>query len=231
MKFSAIIPAYNEWPRIAQVITTALQSSSLDEIILIDDGSTDNTREILQSFHDPKFHTILLSENKGKAQAVMRGIQVSRGDYIVMLDADLIGLLPHHIDDLIEPIQNNSADVTLSLRDNSLWIYRILRTDFVSGERVIPKTLFEVSEYFTQGGGFGLEVKINECIRSNRLRICNIPLHGVVTPRKSTKIWWWHGLIADIRMIRDILRSISLPKLLQQIWYFSRFSSYVVKHK
>lgn len=146
------------------MLTIASESDVLDEIIVIDDGSTDDTREQIMSVPHKKIRTIFLEKNGGKARAVMTGVAAARGEYIVMIDSDLIGLKSEHINALIRPILEGRADTTLSIRENSLWIYKALGTDFVSGERVIPKQIFSDVKYFTEGEGFGLEVKINERI-------------------------------------------------------------------
>ncbi len=141
-----------------------------------------------------------------------------------MIDADLIGLKSEHISSLIRPIQQGESEVSLSRRENSLMIYQWLHTDFVSGERVIPKNLLQENEvYLTTGPGFGLEVKMNELIRQKGYRVKNVFFPGVITPRKSEKIGLIRGTLADMQMIIEILRSISVLSILKQLYYFSRW--------
>ncbi len=71
-----------------------------------------------------------------------------------MIDSDLIGLNTKHIRALIAPARDGSADVTLSLRENSLGLYKFFGTDFVSGERVVPREIFSDEVYYTSGPGF-----------------------------------------------------------------------------
>jgi hypothetical protein len=71
-----------------------------------------------------------------------------------MIDSDLIGLTSRHITDLIAPVREESADVTLSIRENSLGLYKFCGTDFVSGERVIPREILADVPYYTSGPGF-----------------------------------------------------------------------------
>lgn len=225
MKFSAIIPAYNEWPRIAKVLSTLLDNEKIDEIIVIDDGSTDNTRAEIEKFSNSKIKKIFKEKNEGKARAVLDGAKMSFWEYIVMVDSDLIGLQSNHIDTLIRPIIESAADATLSIRENSLWVYKFFWTDFVSGERVFPKNIFAESAYFTNGKPFWLEVKINKKILEKNLRIQNVYLDGVITPRKSDKMGKISGIKADIKMIRDILSTFSIFEISHQFYQFSRFSS------
>lgn len=224
-KFSAIVPAYNEWPRIKNVLKTLLQSEKLTEIIVIDDGSSDNTKSEIQKFENPKIKKIFKEKNEGKSRAVMDGVLASNGDYIVMIDSDLIWLQKDHINQLIEPIEKNLVDTTLSIRENSFWIYKFFGTDFVSWERIVPKNIFiENEKYFVEWKWFGLEVKINEKIIEKNLKIKNIFLKNVITPRKSKKMWFLKWTIADFKMVIEILQTFPIHKIIRQFWIFSRFS-------
>jgi hypothetical protein len=105
-----------------------------------------------------------------------------------MIDSDLIGLEKSHVESLIAPVQDGKADVTFSLRENSLGLYKFFGTDFVSGERIIPREVLADELYYTSGPGFGLEVKMNEKILALRYKVENIVFPGVITPRKSVKL-------------------------------------------
>lgn len=225
MKFSAIIPAYNEGPRIASVLDILCRSHWIDEVIVIDDASSDNTKKVIEQCNYPKLRPVFLSTNGWKLNAVLTGVHMASGDYIVMIDADLIGLESNHIDMLIAPIFEKIADVTLSIRQNSLCIYKFLQTDFVSGERVIPKSIFDDEDFFLNGKGFSLEVKINQKIVEANYRVKNIFLPGLITPRKSDKMWKLKGFIADVKMIFEILWAMRIDKIMYQLWYFSGFKN------
>jgi glycosyltransferase involved in cell wall biosynthesis len=87
-KVSVIIPAYNRANYIAESIQSVLDQTFADfEIVVVDDGSTDNTREVIESFHDPRirhFH----QENRGPAAAANRAMELSRGEYISLFSSD-----------------------------------------------------------------------------------------------------------------------------------------------
>lgn len=104
---------------------------------------------MIDIFSDAKLQKIHLSKNGGKSRALLAGVSHARGTHIVMIDADLINLSSEHITALITPVLTRVVDVTLSIRENSLSIYKFLGTDFVSGERVLPKSLFDDREYYT----------------------------------------------------------------------------------
>ena len=103
---------------------------------------------MIDVFSNAKLQKVHLEKNGGKSRALLEGITRSRGTHIVMIDADLLHLRAEHITALIAPVREGVVDVTLSIRENSLPIYKLLGTDFVSGERVLPKSLFDDQEYF-----------------------------------------------------------------------------------
>ena len=226
MRFSCIIPAYNEWPRIEKVLETVLACPELEEIVVVNDGSTDNTREIIDRYTHPKLHKIHLENNGGKAKAILEWVKHSTWAYIVMIDSDLLHLTPEHIAMLMKPIQEEETDVTLSIRENSLPIYRFLWTDFVSGERVLPRNIFDDAYSLTTWPGFGLEVKLNRKIIEHWYSVQNIFLPWVITPRKSVKYGLIRGTIADWKMLSEVFSVISFREFFSQLWYFSRFHSW-----
>ena len=141
-KVSCIIPAYNEESRIANVLKVVENHPILDEVIVINDGSTDKTADVIRRF---KVTFIDKKKNQGKSIAVMTGIQKSKGDIIIMLDSDLSGLTKKNVTDLVNPVLKNEADMTLSLRGNSLLIYKLFGNDFISGERAFRRDFIKNS--------------------------------------------------------------------------------------
>ncbi len=90
---SAIVPAFNEEKTVFNVISTLQSSSLINEVICINDGSSDRTKEILERFkNDKKVKVINLDKNKGKGNALAVGIKHSKGDILLFIDADLINL-------------------------------------------------------------------------------------------------------------------------------------------
>ncbi len=117
MKLSVVIPCYNERHTIRQVIR-AVKASPVDnmEIIVIDDFSTDGTRDILQQEIEPQVDKIIYHErNRGKGAALRSGFKEVTGDLVIVQDADL-EYDPYEYPRLIEPVLKHGADVVFGSR-------------------------------------------------------------------------------------------------------------------
>ena len=214
-KVSCVIAAYNEAPRIGGVLRAVTGHPLLNEIIVVDDGSKDNTAGAARTFKNVRL--ISHDKNQGKSKAVHTGLTQAKGDVIFLLDADLVGLTAENITDILNPVLNNLADVGISMRRNSPWIDRILGIDYISGERVFSKALIEkhLDEIYKLPN-FGLEVFLNRIIIKNKCRIKVAYWENVISPLKSKKIGLISGIKSDIRMISDILKVISIFEVIYQ---------------
>ena len=122
MKVSCIIPAYNEEKSIIKTLDTIapLLDSDLFEILVINDHSSDKTALLLDNYPPlPNLHIIHNSKNLGKSHSVAKGIKSSKGDFILLLDADLLHLTAQNILDLITPIKSWKTWTSIAFIKNS----------------------------------------------------------------------------------------------------------------
>ena len=120
MKLTIVIPVYNEKKTIEEILkqVMAVKIPKINkEIIIVDDKSTDGTREILKKIkkRPPRLRIIYHSQNRGKGAAVRTGFQNANGDILLVQDADL-EYDPHDIPKLLEPIQKEKAEVVYGSR-------------------------------------------------------------------------------------------------------------------
>ena len=105
-KISAIVPVFNEEKTITNVVKKLLKSHLIDEVICINDGSTDKSLEHLKKFKN-KIKLISFDKNQGKGYALVEGIKKANEPIVVFIDADLTNLSQKHIETLLKPILNN----------------------------------------------------------------------------------------------------------------------------
>jgi glycosyltransferase involved in cell wall biosynthesis len=205
---SCIVCAYNEADRIRNILDVIVGHPALTEVIVVNDGSTDSTDALLKSY--PNIRVLSHSPNRGKTYALSRGIAAARCSFLMLLDADLAGVTPADIDALAAPVMRGEAEVSISLRSNSLWVYRQFGLDFVSGERVAPKWLLagavEVMQRLPRWGG---EVYMNEIFIRHACRIAVVRWPRVFNIRKYQKAGVWRGTLAEAKMIADAVQVLS----------------------
>jgi len=177
---SVIVPAYNEEKKIAGVLKSLVNSSLIDEIIVINDGSIDKTLPIIKKFK--KIILINLKKNHGKSYAIVKGINKSKGNIIVFIDADLTNLNDSHLKKLIDPLITGKKDFAIGY-PNDLKADKLFLP--LSGQRsywrkdLIPY-LGNMSEK-----GYGLELYLNYIFRNKKMKL--FPLDGVKTTLKYEK--------------------------------------------
>jgi glycosyltransferase involved in cell wall biosynthesis len=212
---SCIVCAYNEAERIRNILDVIVGHPALGEVIVVNDGSTDDTEALIRSY--PTIRVLTHTPNRGKTYALSRGIAAARYDHLMLLDADLSGVTAADIDALAAPVIRGEAEVSISLRSNSLWIYRQFGLDFVSGERVVPKRLLrsavEAMQRLPRWGG---EVFMNEIFIRQGCRIAVVKWRRVLNIRKYQKVGAWRGALAEAKMIADATRVLTPLGLITQ---------------
>ena len=187
---SVIIPAFNEEKTVAEVVKVCLKTPEVGEIIVVNDGSQDKTKERLQVFRDKdKIKVVNLPKNRGKGYAVAQGIKRARYDYLLFLDADLINLQPHYLASLFWPVLANQADMTIAVSVSFYSPY--YRSWPLSGQRCLKRNSFNSRIIKKmEKTGYGLEVFLNELMKKKRVVVIpwvsDKPLHlGKINKQKN----------------------------------------------
>jgi len=195
---SAVVPAFNEAPRIVNVLSFLQSCADVHEIVCVDDGSEDKTSEIVKNkFPDVKL--ITLPQNKGKGNAVAVGIENATCDVVLLVDADLMGLKPEHIGNLLRPMLEGECDIVVSVRD--YWSDSIIFRS-LSGERAYKrKDLLPHLEKIKKLG-FKLELYLNYTFCEKKVK--TVLLEGVYNPLKWQKMQTNTGLKSHMDVTKEI---------------------------
>lgn len=206
IKAIVIIPAYNEAGRIGAVIGAALACREVDEILVVDDGSKDDTVEAAKEYG---VNVLALSHNIGKGGAMWSAMMATDADVIVFIDADLLGLRPRHLASLIKPMRENE---TLQMTAGRFTGGR-MATDMaqkvmpsINSQRAIRRSLLMRVPDFSKSK-FGVETIINEYVKKNDIKYKEVPLDGVAQVMKEEKDGLFKGASSRAKMYGDIIKS------------------------
>jgi len=162
-KVCAIIPSYNEGKRIEKVIVELKQCSLIDKIIVSDDGSTDNTEEIVKKY--PEVNYIKNNINMGKGYAMDIAVKNTDAEIIFFCDADLDRFSYKMAEEIIKPVLDKKYKMFLGVRDN-LWYKFVSFVNFncplffLSGIRAIRKQVWnEMPDFYKKS--YRVEVGMN----------------------------------------------------------------------
>jgi glycosyltransferase involved in cell wall biosynthesis len=122
---SVVIPCFNEQRTVGAVVDRVVDSPWVAEVIVVDDGSTDGTRELLEKIEHPRVRVLLQPQNMGKGAALRRGFTQATAEYVVIQDADL-EYDPDEFGLLLEPLEEDLADVVFGSRFLSARPHRVL---------------------------------------------------------------------------------------------------------
>ncbi len=220
VKLSVIIPVFNERHTILSVIRRVQEVDLDKEIIVVDDGSTDGTREILQGASLDNVRILLHDRNLGKGAAVRTGAAQATGDYVVIQDADL-EYDPAEYPRLLHPILEGSAEVVywsrfrgtldgmtlvqsignrfLTFVTNILYGTRL--TDMETCYKVMPTAL--ISALKLRSRGFEFEPEITAKLLKRGYKIAEVPIsYAARSASEGKKISWRHGIPAMQALIR-----------------------------
>lgn len=187
MKTTVIICVFNEESTIENVVTK-VSNYFFDEVIIVNDGSTDKTDSILKAIKKYyNFKYIILPKNKGKGFAMAKGVERSKGDVILFIDADLSNLQDNHFNELLTPMINNKADMVLGQPTETLIDSSFNPFKSFTGQRALKKSDIQPIIEKMKKSRFGVETLINLYYQSENKIIKHVMLEGLKHPSKFDK--------------------------------------------
>ncbi len=195
MKLTVLIPVYNEINTIEEILRRVQATGLADEILLVDDGSTDGTRDILHKLNGQgNIRVIFHDHNQGKGAAVRTGIEAAAGDVILIQDADL-EYDPRDYPILLQPIEEKIADVVYGSRflgaprrSTMFWhmvankmltlltniLYNNILTDMETGYKVFRREI--VQDIPLHAKRFDFEPEFTAKILKRKIRVFEVPI-------------------------------------------------------
>jgi glycosyltransferase involved in cell wall biosynthesis len=213
---SVVMPCFNEEATLDEIVERVLESPWTGELIIVDDGSTDGTREILAGFDDPRVRVLLQPCNQGKGAALRRGFSEATMPFTIVQDADL-EYDPAEYGVLLEPLVDGRADVVYGSRFQGAGAHRVLYFWHSLGNKLLTllsnaftdlnltdmETCYKVfrteviQSIDIEEDRFGFEPEITAKVSRRRLRIYEVGIsYSGRTYDEGKKIGWKDGLRA-----------------------------------
>ena len=221
MKLSVVIPVYNERETIGELLNRVQSVPQDKEIIVVDDASTDGSREWLEQFSGENVKVLFHGENKGKGAALRTGFEHVSGDIVIVQDADL-EYDPREYGQLIAPILDGRADVVYGSRFTGgpqrvlfFWHYvgnkfltllsnmltNLNLSDMETCYKIFRAELLQ--KFKISSNRFGFEPEITAKFARLNCRIYEVPIsYSGRNYQEGKKITWRDGLAAFFHIVR-----------------------------
>ena len=219
---SVVIPCYNEESTVAAVIDKVVANPWVAEVIVVDDGSTDKSREILGAIDLPELVVLLQPVNQGKGAALRCGFARATADYVIVQDADL-EYDPEEFELLLGPLEDDKADVVFGSRFQSGRPHRVLYYWHSVGNRMLTtlsnmftnlnltdmETCYKafrrsvIQSIVIEENRFGFEPEITAKVARGGWRVYEVGIsYSGRTYAEGKKIGWRDGVRASYCIVR-----------------------------
>jgi polyisoprenyl-phosphate glycosyltransferase len=207
--YDIIIPARDESATIAAVVDAARRARGAGRVVVVDDHSSDDTAAVASA---AGAEVIASRGTASKALALATGVQATTSDALVFFDADIVGALPIHFEQLAAPLASGFA-MSLGLVDrgavrNAFY----MRLPPITGLRAVRRDVFEAVAAHKRNG-FQIEIMINEVVARGRMRTAIRTLRGTSHVSKVRKLGVVRGVRAHASMTAELLHCLTFVPL------------------
>jgi glycosyltransferase involved in cell wall biosynthesis len=222
MKLSVLMPVYNEATTVAAAVKRVLDVDFACpvQLVVVDDGSSDGTSDVLGGISDPRLVRARHLRNRGKGAAIRTASELADGDYVLVCDADL-EYAPEDIPRLLEPVAAGDATVVYGTRSfggtsaYSFWyvmgnkavttaanvLFNSYLSDLETCFKLMPLPLYR--ELDVRAPGFGMEAEITGKLLDRGIRPFEVPIsYRARTREQGKKITWRDGVEALWILVR-----------------------------
>lgn len=197
-----IIPAYNEERTVAGVVAAARACPLVERVVVVDDGSTDRTAEIARH---AGAEVVCLRPNRGKTAAILAGGEATSSPILILLDGDLLGLGPSHLETLAGPVLRGEAAMTVGVFQDGRLITDLSQrlTPFLNGQRALCRELLR-GLWGAEKRRYAADTLLSRYARHLRLPVRLVPLPGLTHVMKEEKLGWARGFASRLRMFAEV---------------------------
>jgi glycosyltransferase involved in cell wall biosynthesis len=204
LTIDAVIPARDEELTVALNVAAARACRHVRDVVVVDDGSVDATAAVARAAGARVVVRTEPGAPGSKALAMAAGVAATDARSVLFLDADCVGLSVGHLDRICEPYVAGVATMSIGLFDYGWLNPLVRRLPPLSGERVVPRWVFE-SVPPSKLDGYTVEVRLNEVVCEGRLGTVVRTMAGVHHRTKREKLGTVAGLAATWHMYRALL--------------------------
>lgn len=222
MTITCIIPFFNERDRIVKVLDEVVKIKDINQILVVDDGSTDGTAEQVKQYYS-NIAILHNKKNLGKTEAITTGLNHAKSEYILLLDADLQRLNHQELEKGLDVIRKDtSVDMIILKRIDPPLIVKLSRgAILISGQRLIKKGDLLLALDLYKPRGYELEFALNQYMMDKQKQVYWMPL-SVSNTRSTRKLGYGKGMQKIIQMHKDIFQYLGLSKTLKQFLFFCK---------
>jgi glycosyltransferase involved in cell wall biosynthesis len=211
-----VIPAYNEEIDLPCVLNAICAVDWLTQIVVVDDGSTDDTLVVAQDYAmmDNRLVVEHNKENRGKGAAMLVGVKALADDIeiVIFLDADLIGLTSANLARLCDPIREGRSDMAVAVFSHGYWRTDVSQWVFpnLGGQRCMLREFALTALEPLADSGYGVEIGLTRYAKHNKWRVLHVDWHGTSHRMQEQGRGWKRGLKMRGVMYRQISRNFQV---------------------